>query len=93
MERQQIINIAKIVTNIFLAVAILLLVWQFLKANEIAKDIALSDSPTTIIDTYENITGQECVCGFGLYERLGAVNMKVNSYEPSFNLSTFSTKG
>lgn len=76
---EQTINKIKIGTNIFLAVAILLLVWQFWKADTITKDIALSDSPTTLISAYENITGQECICGYGVKNKI--LSMKDNSYE------------
>jgi hypothetical protein len=40
MERTQLINIAKIATNIFLTIAIALLLWQFFTADKLVKDIA-----------------------------------------------------
>lgn len=66
MERTQLINYARIVTDIFLIIVIGLLVWQFLKADAITKDIALSSQPAKLVQAYENITGLECVCGDGI---------------------------
>jgi hypothetical protein len=63
MERQEIINYARIATDIFLIVVIGLMVWQFIRADTITKDIALSNQPSKLVTTYENITGLECVCG------------------------------
>lgn len=70
MERKELINIAKIITNIFLAVAILLLVWQFFKADDLVKDIALYNQPESLVTTYENLTGYNCLCGPGILGRI-----------------------
>jgi len=78
---QKTIDVIKILVNIFLLISILLLAWQFIKADKITKDIALSDSPTELINAYENITGQECVCGYNIINRIQSKDSFV------FNLS------
>jgi hypothetical protein len=69
MEKQKLINGLKIGTNLFLALAILLLVWQFIKADALTKDIALYNQPEALVQTYEKITGFGCICGLGVEER------------------------
>lgn len=58
----KIINIVKFIVNLFLLIAICLLIYQFFKADKITRDIALYDSPNGLINLYENLTGYKCIC-------------------------------
>lgn len=62
IQVNKIINIAKFAVNLFLLIAICLLIYQFFKADKITRDIALYDSPNGLISLYENLTGYQCVC-------------------------------
>ena len=62
MERQEIINYARIGTDIFLIIVIGLLCFQFFHAEELVKNIALQDNPIKLVTTYENITNTYCSC-------------------------------
>lgn len=60
----KIVNITKFAVNLFLLIAICLLIYQFFKADKITRDIALYDSPNGLISLYENLTGNQCVCNY-----------------------------
>ena len=89
---QQTISYLKIASSIFLACAILLLAWQFIKADKIAKDIALSTDPTEIIRTYEQLTGHECICGYDISNRIRNIKTSSNQNPIDINFSLISAQ-
>jgi hypothetical protein len=85
------VDIAKIITNVFLIVVIALLLWQFYSADKMTKDLALSNDPIEIIRLYENITGYDCMCGVNIENRFNEAinkNRTIKDYTiPKLNLT------
>jgi hypothetical protein len=92
MERHEIINMARIGTDVFLIIVIGMLLWQFFTADAMVKDIALYDQPEQLVKTYENITGFVCMCGSNMIDRF-ELAMKQKDKEmvvtiPNFTMPT-----
>lgn len=91
MERKTILEISRIVLDMFLIICIGIFIFQFYTADKIAKDIALFDEPNYLLTVYQNLTGYECLCGNNIIEPYSKCKIQLDKIErtniPTYNLS------
>jgi hypothetical protein len=62
MERIEIINSLKIITNLILIISLVAVVFVVFNYNQEIKEVVGDSNPDRLITYYENRTGLECKC-------------------------------
>ena len=63
MERAELINLGKVITNLILIVMLIIVLITTLKYKAEVREAIGTDSPDRLIEIYEKQTGENCWCG------------------------------